>query len=152
MNTNSTPSTFSQDAAPSNSLEPTIDVLKFTDSGKPGSSFKGTATVEVHKLIPGYVIGFGKISCFDAYEEADPTDKGKCRFLNFKNEQDKWESSVWLRRETGPQEKQDRALTYKLLGRIRQAVDAHLAQQETPDGQLDELPQNVSADDSDIPF
>ena len=133
--------------------EPTIDVLSFTDSTKPGSSYVGHATVEVHNLIPGFVIGLAKVGLFAPFDPQDEEEKGKCRFSNFKNSEDKWEPSVWFRAEALTADgKQDRQLNYKLLGRIRKAVEAYRTTQENPNASFDALPQDVPVSDEDIPF
>jgi len=156
MNTNSTASTFRQESVSSESPTPepfifgdiVVTVLSFVYSTKPGSSYKGSAKVEIRGLVPGHIVGFAKIGYFSAFDEQDPDDKGKCRFSNFKNEQDEWEPSIWFRAE----DSDNKALNYRLLAKIRKVVEAYLVQQENPTAQFDEIPQNVPIDDKDIPF
>lgn len=130
----------------------TIQVLNFTHSTKPGSSFIGHASVEIHGLVPGYVIGLARVSYFAPFDAQDPDERGKCRFSNFKNEEEKWEPATWFRRETSAGEEQDRQLNYRLLAKIRKAVEARLATKENPMATFDEIPQNVPVSDEDIPF
>jgi hypothetical protein len=131
----------------------TIVVLNFTRSSKPGSSFIGHASVEIHGLVPGHVIGLARVSYFAPFDAQDPDEKGKCRFSNFKNQEDKWEASTWFRRETSADEEPDRTLNYRLLARIRKAVEQFLATQENPTASFDELPPDIPVNDEDnIPF
>lgn len=135
--------------------DPIIDVLEFTPppDGSNYTSFKGSAVVEIRNLFPGYILGLGKITLWAPYEDAEEqTDK--CRFPDYKddwkNASEKRKPYVWLRKETAPGEKQDRSLQFKVLGRIRRAIEAR-QQQQNPSGQSDLLPpQNIS--DEDIPF
>jgi hypothetical protein len=157
MDTNTVESTFSQaQAVPAVEptvigdfvIDPQIVVLEFEHNTKPGSTFRGTAIVEITGLIPGCTVGMAKIGYFGPMDEDNPDDRGRCKFLNYKNGEDKWKPSFWLTdTATGKL-----TTNYKLLARIRKAVETFLEGKQSPTQKFDELPQDIEVTNEDIPF
>jgi hypothetical protein len=132
-----------------------VTVLGFEHWTRPGSSFKGNATIAVTGIIPGHTLILAQVKYFGPREPDNPDDHGSCSFpqykVDFKDKDENWKPQVSIFGETPD----DKSLHFRILTRARIAIELYLKQHESPTQAFDDLPQDIAVTDigdEQIPF